>query len=247
MIKFFGKIRKQLLTENKFRRYLLYAIGEIFLVVIGILIALQINTWNGKKIERKREANFLEKLKNQIGSNIAELNENLEEFTFTYETSNKLLYIIGDSIQDNINQKLDSLVLFNSYDFHTNINLNTIIEGQQNGDLNLVSSDSLRKSIYDIIKTNTIVQDRNRIANAHLNNEFTPYLTKNFNIRNLVHNAFPNDSIGESKIYKNNNAKNLYKQEFENFIFTRINYNLEIIYNHKELLDVLENTYKLLK
>jgi uncharacterized membrane protein YgaE (UPF0421/DUF939 family) len=43
MIKFFRKIRKHLLAENKFSKYLIYAIGEIILVVIGILIALQIN------------------------------------------------------------------------------------------------------------------------------------------------------------------------------------------------------------
>ena len=46
MIKFFRKIRKKMLTENKFSKYMLYAIGEIVLVVIGILIALQINNWN---------------------------------------------------------------------------------------------------------------------------------------------------------------------------------------------------------
>ncbi|MBT8297716.1 MAG: hypothetical protein KJO52_05225 [Maribacter sp.] len=46
MIKFFRNIRKKLLTENKFSKYLIYAIGEIFLVVLGILIALQINNWN---------------------------------------------------------------------------------------------------------------------------------------------------------------------------------------------------------
>jgi tetratricopeptide (TPR) repeat protein len=46
MIKFFRKIRQNLLTENKFSKYMLYAIGEIILVVIGILIALQINNWN---------------------------------------------------------------------------------------------------------------------------------------------------------------------------------------------------------
>ena len=53
MLTFFKKIRIQKLTENKFGRYLIYAIGEIFLVVIGILIALQINNWNNKRIEKK--------------------------------------------------------------------------------------------------------------------------------------------------------------------------------------------------
>ncbi|WP_298498219.1 DUF6090 family protein [uncultured Algibacter sp.] len=51
MIKFFRKIRQKMLTENKFSKYLLYAIGEIILVVIGILIALQINNWNEEQKE----------------------------------------------------------------------------------------------------------------------------------------------------------------------------------------------------
>ncbi len=49
MIKFFRKIRQRLLSESKFSKYLLYAIGEIILVVIGILIALQINNWNEER------------------------------------------------------------------------------------------------------------------------------------------------------------------------------------------------------
>ena len=55
MIKFYRKIRQRLLTQNKFSKYLLYAIGEIVLVIIGILIALSINNWN--------ENNKLEELK----------------------------------------------------------------------------------------------------------------------------------------------------------------------------------------
>lgn len=49
MIKFFRHIRQPLLSENKFSKYLLYAIGEIVLVVIGIPIALQINNWNEQR------------------------------------------------------------------------------------------------------------------------------------------------------------------------------------------------------
>ena len=56
MIKFFRKIRQNLLMENKTGKYLKYAIGEIILVVIGILIALQINNWNeNKKLEAKTQ------------------------------------------------------------------------------------------------------------------------------------------------------------------------------------------------
>jgi hypothetical protein len=52
MIKFFRKIRQNLLTENKFSKYILYAIGEILLVVVGILIALNIN--NNNELEKKQ-------------------------------------------------------------------------------------------------------------------------------------------------------------------------------------------------
>lgn len=48
MMKFFRRIRHRLLNANKLGNYLLYAIGEIVLVVIGILIAIQINNWNEK-------------------------------------------------------------------------------------------------------------------------------------------------------------------------------------------------------
>jgi tetratricopeptide (TPR) repeat protein len=54
MIKFFRKIRQKLLTENKFSKYLLYAIGEIVLVMVGILLALQVNNWN--ELRKKEEA-----------------------------------------------------------------------------------------------------------------------------------------------------------------------------------------------
>ena len=53
MIKFFRKIRQNMIKENKASKYLLYAIGEIVLVVKGILIALQINNWNEDKKNEK--------------------------------------------------------------------------------------------------------------------------------------------------------------------------------------------------
>lgn len=75
MIKFFRRIRKTLLTENKFSKYLLYAIGEIVLVVIGILIALQINNWNEQqKNETKINKLFTEVL-GDLESNIYKIDD----------------------------------------------------------------------------------------------------------------------------------------------------------------------------
>jgi hypothetical protein len=82
MIKIFRLFRQRLLSENKFSKYLLYALGEIVLVVIGILIALQINTWNDTRKEKKLENEYYCRLledtkldKEQI-SNLLELAEN---------------------------------------------------------------------------------------------------------------------------------------------------------------------------
>ena len=71
MIKFFRNIRKSLLTENRFNKYLLYAIGEIVLVVIGILIALQINNWNDQKKETKELHQYLAKIRGNIDQDIS--------------------------------------------------------------------------------------------------------------------------------------------------------------------------------
>ena len=62
MIKFFRSIRQKLLTENKFSKYLFYAIGEIVLVVIGILIALSINNWNEETKNKVKSVNYMNRL-----------------------------------------------------------------------------------------------------------------------------------------------------------------------------------------
>jgi len=68
MLRFFRQIRQRLLTDNKFSKYLLYAVGEILLVVIGILIALQVDNWN----EDRQEA---DKIKAQLTSLLRDLRE----------------------------------------------------------------------------------------------------------------------------------------------------------------------------
>ncbi|APX99918.1 DUF6090 family protein [Lacinutrix venerupis] len=94
MIKFFRKIRQNLLSENKFSKYLIYAIGEIVLVVIGILIALQINNWNEN---RKQQAEITD-IYTQI---VLDLDNDIDEFsnTIKYYDSIKPVYdaVISDT------------------------------------------------------------------------------------------------------------------------------------------------------
>ncbi len=78
MIKFFRKIRKTSLTDNKFGKYLKYAIGEIVLVVIGILIALQINNWNQQRIEQNKEQTYLVNIKRDLLLQLTLIDSQLE-------------------------------------------------------------------------------------------------------------------------------------------------------------------------
>jgi len=77
MIKFFRKIRQNLLMENKTGKYFKYAIGEIILVVIGILIALQINNWNNNRIEHKIETNILSEILVNLEKDVINLNSKI--------------------------------------------------------------------------------------------------------------------------------------------------------------------------
>tara|TARA_R110001632_G_scaffold43376_1_gene109922 strand:+ start:78612 stop:78830 length:219 start_codon:yes stop_codon:yes gene_type:complete len=66
MIKFFRKIRQKLLSENKFSKYLIYAIGEIILVVIRILIALQLNTSKENREKSDLGYKYLSEMKQEV-------------------------------------------------------------------------------------------------------------------------------------------------------------------------------------
>jgi len=77
MIKFFRHIRKRLLSEGNTGKYLKYAIGEIVLVVIGILIALQINNWNERRKDFAQEQLILRQLQREYISNLNQLDEKI--------------------------------------------------------------------------------------------------------------------------------------------------------------------------
>jgi cell division protein FtsL len=77
MIKIFRKIRQKLLAENRFSKYLIYAIGEIILVVIGILIALQINTWNEKNKTKELEVKILKEIHSNLSLDLKELQHDI--------------------------------------------------------------------------------------------------------------------------------------------------------------------------
>jgi hypothetical protein len=94
MISFFRKIRQKLLSQNRVTRYLVYAIGEIALVVIGILIALQINNWNEARKARINERTVLKNLVQDLRADSLSFSDNLEYLT-KINTLHQTLYEIG--------------------------------------------------------------------------------------------------------------------------------------------------------
>ena len=98
MIKFFRKIRYDLLEKNKTGKYLKYAIGEIVLVVIGILIALQINNWNENRLKKDATLNYLEQIKSELVLDVEFLNDQLK----TSQNSINYLNLISEGKYGNI-------------------------------------------------------------------------------------------------------------------------------------------------
>ncbi len=96
MIKFFRKIRQNLIAEGRIGTYLKYAVGEILLVVIGILIALQINNWNSDKIDSVKEIIYLKRLEKDVSEQVVEL-ERILDF-YNYQIAH------GDSVLRNYKQ-----------------------------------------------------------------------------------------------------------------------------------------------
>ncbi len=93
MIKFFRHIRQSMILENRFSKYLLYAIGEIMLLVIGILIALQINNWNESQKHRHRQVDL-------INSLILDMNAKMEENIGDIEYGERIMEIAEKALDD---------------------------------------------------------------------------------------------------------------------------------------------------
>ena len=172
MIKFFRKIRQNLLTENKFSKYMLYAVGEIFLVVIGILIALQLNNWNETRKEKVIEISILKELLNDYNSDLL----SLEEDILLNKRAIKSNELIKKALANNLKYH-DSLDFhFGSIQYNTQFTINTGgYENLKSRGFEIITNDSIRKVIievqdewYDYLFT---IGNRNNVINFE---QFSP-------------------------------------------------------------------------
>jgi hypothetical protein len=152
MINFFRKIRHQLANENKFQKYFRYAIGEIVLVVIGILIALQINNWNQSKIQHKKEVIILNELKKGLESDLNnEFIPGIAYYNESKEALNKLddFYKINDIAisNDSLTQYYQTYLRDGEWNFVFNT---AAFENLKSMGMDVISNDSLRSKISAI-------------------------------------------------------------------------------------------------
>ena len=145
MISFFRRFRQGLLSGNKFSKYLLYAVGEIILVVIGILIALQINNWNTKQKDLAKEHQILLSLREEFKQNIKELSFDHQINLSCIKAVIMLLNL--DKTEDFETSTIDSL-LGQTYTYATfDARLGVINDISASGKLELIRDSKLRYTL----------------------------------------------------------------------------------------------------
>ena len=157
MIKFFRKIRYDLMEKNKTGKYFKYAIGEIILVVIGILIALQINNWNEIRKQRDKELHYLVNIKKDLNLNIKELDKYIAARAKAIASANTIIeHYEGKPITDlkTFSQHTVEIYTWRKF-FQIN---NTFQELTNSGNLTLISNDSIKgillnmETLYKVMK-----------------------------------------------------------------------------------------------
>lgn len=190
MFKFFRKIRERLLSEGKVSKYLLYATGEIFLVVIGILIALQLNNWNSDNKAGTEELELLTEMKYNLESDLKDCFWNINKNEDLYHSNSVVLNHLEkrtpfvDSLEQHYGNLLGTTTQLRNMSAYDHL---------KSKGMNLVRNDSLRKMItivysarYYYIEMKELEYD-NQIQLHH----FIPQLNGKIIIDNNAKTGYP--------------------------------------------------------
>jgi hypothetical protein len=171
MINFYRKIRQRLLTENKFSKYLLYAIGEIVLVVFGILIALKINNWNQNQNEQNKIKEYAVSLIQDLEGDISMTGHIQRQNIEIISRIDSLKMYMQNRKTENISNILMLYFTLNKPHRPYSWNRTTITELKNSGALGLIKNDSLSKMIskYDALTyhlDDDFINDRTQFEKA---------------------------------------------------------------------------------
>lgn len=154
MLKFFRKIRQRFISENKLRQYLIYALGEIVLVVIGILIALWINNLNQNRINSNMEQVYLQGLRDEFQTSQVKLEELIKVNRENYSNARKILEYTRHKTTPPSEEEF-SILLYKSlaFDIAFNPNNSLLNEMINSGTLKNISSAPLRIRLTNWLAT----------------------------------------------------------------------------------------------
>lgn len=235
MIKFFRHIRQNLIMENKTTTYFKYAIGEIVLVVIGILIALQINNWNQELGNKQDEHLIVKNLNLEFKKNKISIQKFIKHHESILSDTRDLMNLIGEPEETLKRLNLDSLIS-RSIDYWTYKPSQSVVSDIiSSGKLNLITSDSLRLQLFDW----SVNLDENEENYNTLDEVFQTivlsYLTKHASLKNI--DSYSILEWSKKSKLNHSNYKMFQDIEFENVMDSHA-------WDLKNYIMVLENIEK---
>ena len=236
MIKFFRQIRFQLLKEEKNRRYVKYAIGEIFLVVIGILIALQINNWNEKRKIDETENRYLQALKNEFSRNLDEIDRVIQVSSLCFQSVENLINMEDDLSGQDFITNLRSSVQFPPQFINAPGILNDLVNA---GYLSKLKNDSLRIKLDKWFVLLKEVNEEETELWKH-RTQIIDYIQENISFRNLI------IETGDADNFFNRIEKRDHQDRYSDMLSDRYFDNLNIFYGIV-LRSLSDNYYRQLK
>ena len=194
-----------MLMENKTSKYFKYAIGEIVLVVIGILIALQINNWNEQRKERLEEKELLEQLKSEFQSNLEQLDQKIVIRERMIQSSIKLLYYIDHPAErnnDSILKHAGQIVLAPTFDPI----VNDIISS---GRIQLIQNNILKEKLSRWTSELIQVTEEEQAWLNFRTNYYGPALLKYYSYRNIIDGYWKNNMPSQFELDEDIDNDNL--------------------------------------
>ncbi|MFK5856289.1 MAG: DUF6090 family protein [Bacteroidota bacterium] len=243
MINIFRRIRQQLAYDNKPVKYFRYAIGEIVLVVIGILIALSINNWNNKRIKENNAESLSIRLLTETKKNKKQLEYQIKRVKELQKETGSLLTMFGPKFETKNSKLLDSLLYGIISTPLYEYNSATLDEALNTGQISILQSDSLRTLLYDIPLN--VIRIKNYEEDLIRDNErnLFPYLYKEISMRQMD-DRFSEKlrSIGESQLKHFDNRHILSKKQFENMVDNKYFLLETLLMGYDELIVVFNKT-----
>lgn len=195
MISFFRKIRQKLLQQNQVTRYLVYALGEIALVMVGILLALQVNTWNQNRQDRKQEQQLLAQLEIEYNKNLEQLNSKI---FIRKKILNSCLNILDYRKRSPDLVDVDSLN-FHLYRMITRPTFNPILgvtnEVSNSGKLYLIKNAELRKELTSFEGFLGDLTDEEQVIFNHSENSIQPFFIQHYQMGGVVTQFIQDDEF----------------------------------------------------